>query len=225
MKELLESRSHRRVHKDVAKAAHKQEELLDKGKLSLASGMGKLSIIVSGAPDFKSSVKPQDQRKYFLEEAERLRDERLPEHQRVTIRQRAIPSDIKFELIDDEVTDMIFIGHGSIGVIWTDGGAGKFDWRNVAKTTKHLKQGKIEQRMCGNFPLDYNVPLGTFAVKSLGNVSAAPNVIVPDIHPNDNLFVPIYNDTDKVINQIDRLNNQYRGVAPTVARPESSVTP
>lgn len=225
MKEVFESRSHRKVHKDVAKAAHKREELLDKGKLSLPSGMGKLSIIVSCAPDFKSLVNPEDQRKYFLEEAERLRDERLPEHQRVTIRQRAIPSDIKFELIDDEVTDMIFIGHGSIGVIWTDGGAGKFDWRNVAKSTKHLKQGKIEQRMCGNFPLEYNVPLGTFAVKSLSNVIAAPNVVVPDIHPNDNLFVPIYNETDEAIHQIDHLNDQYRGVTPTVTKPDSSVTP
>ena len=214
MKEMLAKRSLPRTLKDVDKAALKREKLLETGELSLPSKVGKLSIVVSTAPDFKSRLTSEEQRYYFLEEAEIIKEQRAGQYGGIVIRPRAVSNDIKIEFADNEVSDIIFIGHGSIGAIWADGNGGKFDWRQVSKATTHLKQGKIEQRMCGNFPLDYDVPLGTFAVESLRNIIAAPNIAVPDAHPPDSLFQEIFNDTDGVRYQINALNERYGSEPP-----------
>lgn len=222
MKEIVDSRSLKRTHKRIAKAAARRDDLLEKGKLSLPSGQGILSIIVSGDADHKTNLSPAAQHKHFMEEAERLRAERQSQHQHVNIQPRAVALDIGFDLADKEVTDIIMIGHGSIGALWLDGGKGKLDWEKVVKKTAFLKRGKFEQRMCGNFPLDYNVPLGTFAVESLSSVIASPNIIVPNIHPDDSLFIPIYNDVDGLRQQIGALNDKYNGVQPLVVGPHTT---
>ncbi|MCA9333731.1 hypothetical protein KC963_01670 [Candidatus Saccharibacteria bacterium] len=222
MKEVPESRSLKRTHKKLAKAAAHREDLLAKGKLSLPSGEGILSIIVSGAPDHKTNLSPEAQHMHFMEEAERIKGDREPQHQEVRIRPRAVPLDIKMELADPEVTDVVMIGHGSIGALWADGRGGKFDWEQVARNTDYLKQGSFEQRMCGNFPLAYNVPLGTFALSTLSKLTAAPNIVVPNIHPDDDLFVPVYNDVDGVRQQIHALNEKHSSVPPLVVGPHTT---
>ena len=217
MKEIIASRSLKRTQNHIAKASLRRQDLLDKQKLSLPSGDGVLSIIVSKSADQKATTIPEEQYKAFIEEAERLAHEREQSHQEVRIRPFAVPLDIKMELASPEVTDVIMIGHGSIGCLWTDGG-GYLGWKEVAKATNYLKQGRIEQRMCGSFPLQYNIPLGTFAVTSLSNVWAAPNLVVPDVNPADELFRPIYNDSDGVRKQIEALNEAYGDVEPVEAR-------
>lgn len=217
MKEKSSSRSIQRAQKRVAKAVERREDLLDRGKLSLSSGQGVLSIIVSGAPDYKTKMTPEQQYSCFREEAERLSADRAKEHQAVRIIPRAFPMDIKMELANEEVTDITLIGHGSIGDFWVDGRNKHFGWGDISKAASHLKQGVFEQRTCGNFPLSYNVPLGTFAVASLGNLRAAPNIIVPNNNPPENLFRPVFNDVDGLRQQIEALNQQYTGTHPVGA--------
>lgn len=208
MKESLNRRSLKRTHKQLAKAVEQRDRLIDKERLSLPSGEGILSIIVSKSPSFKTNLTADEQYSAFMDEAEDLKELNEYAHQEVRIRQRAIPTDIKMEFADPEVTDIMMIGHGSIGTLWVDDG-GKLGWRDIAKSAKYLKQGTIEQRMCGNFPLEFNVPLATFAAASLDKIFAAPNVVVPDINPPENIFIPIYNNQTDLLTQINDLNSQY----------------
>ena len=222
------SRSHRRLLKDIDKAAEKRLHLLDEQKFSLPSGEGKLAIIVSRVPDYRTkNVSAEQQHKAFLEEAYRLQQQRLSDHQEVMIRPIAVVGDMKFDFGDPEVTDIIMIGHGCISSMWADGGR-YFDWHDAAKATSFLKQGKIEQRMCGNLPSKksktnelgilateelphkYSVPLGTFAVRELVNVTAATGMSIPDVDPSDELFRPIFSATHiSVPEQIQVFNETY----------------
>lgn len=231
-----EPRSHRRLVSAIERQAVAREKKLAAGKLSLPSGEGILAIIVSNQPDSNSPTPDDRQRQAFHNEAERLQEQRRTAHQEVVIRRRAVARDIKFDLTDPEITDVIMIGHGSIGCLWTEKN-GRLDWHMVAKATSALKQGKIEQRMCGGFRKqraeygatreeriyqNYSVPLGTFAVSNLGNLLAAPNVIVPDVNPPDALFKPVFADEQDVVAQIAALNEQHAAKPATVWRPESA---
>lgn len=221
-------RSHNRLLKDIKKASDRREKQLQDGRLSLPSGAGMLAIIASNAPDFRSKLSPEQQMKAFMEEAEMLQAERTFQHQQVKIRRRAVVQDLRLDFADPEVTDIILTGHGSISALWAAGGK-NFDWRIVSKATSYLKQGRIEQRMCGNFPSEkiqidgetketlphkYSVPLGTFAVSRLSNVIAAPGMHIPDEYPPSDLFRPVFNDEVGAPEQIQALNERY-GNLPT----------
>lgn len=219
MKEALKSRSQRKLNSQIIRAAERRECLLEAGRLSLESGLGQLVIIVSQAPSYKAITQytPKQQWRHFMNEAERLAQERTDDHQDVLIRPKAVIGDMKLDFANPEVTDLILIGHGSIDSLWVDGSNKYFSWHQAAKTTTDLKQGKIEQRMCGNFPLGYNVALGTFAVSRLTNVIAAPGTIVPDFNPSDELFQPVYgSDELDPTEQIAALNSAYAGKQPVV---------
>jgi len=169
-------------------------------------------------------VKRVDHQSTFLEEAERLREERRTRHQHVDIRSRALAQDMAFDFADPEVTDIILIGHGNISSLWTDNDK-YFDRQDAAKAVRHLKQGMVEQRMCGNFadrpeevakPNDerqprFRVPLGTFVVCEPANVLAAVNKVVPDVNPPDELFQPVYANGQPLLPQIYALNEQFAG--------------
>lgn len=202
------SRSHRRLIKDIAKASERRQRLLDEGRLSLPRGAGKLAIIVSRFPDHNNAdLTPEQQYRAFLEEADRLRQQRSQEHQEVVVRSLSVAGDMKIDFGDPEVTDITLVGHGTISFIRTDEGK-YFDWHTAAKATSYLKQGRIEQRMCGNLlaprdrnsyegtseglPHRYSVPLGTFAVSNLAHVIAAANMEIPNIDPADDLFRPVF---------------------------------
>lgn len=146
------SRSERRLYRDIETASQRRQTLLDDGKLSLASGAGKLVIFVSSAPAFGAAhLEPREQHRAFLKEAYILKEIKASQHQEAVVRPKAVITDIKLDFADPEVTDITLIGHGCISSVWTEGGK-NFDWRSASKATGYLKQGKIEQRMCGNLP-------------------------------------------------------------------------
>ena len=237
MKEILKSKSHKRLLKDIERASEARDKKLERGRISLPSGEGILSIIVSHAPDYVSRISPEGQRKAFLEEAEKIREERAGDHDQILIRRRAVPIDMKLDFADERVTDIVLIGHGSLSSMWAEGGK-NFDWRMAAKSTDRLKTGKIEQRMCGNLPSkkevidgqvkeilphQYTVPLGTFAVTSLDNVIAATGKKIPDICPPDELFEPVFADNGSPIDLIRELNDKFMH-EPTVIVPDERTT-
>jgi hypothetical protein len=229
MEEVQVSRSQKRLIKDIAKLSERRERLLDKGKLSLPSGEGLLAIIVSRVPDYHSELSPREQHKAFLEEAERIGQERSKDHHAVAVRPMPATASMRMDFADPEITDIILIGHGSIGCLWVDGGR-YFDWHMAAKAAHTLKQGRIEQRMCGNLPPKtgktrdmkaesiphkYSVALGTFAVSNLGNVLAAAGREVSEINPPDELFQPIYTSHGTAPEEIEAFNQMY-GEQPTI---------
>lgn len=78
--------------------------------------------------------------------------------------------------------------------------------------------------MCGNLPSKkviingqeteelphrYSVPLGTFAVSNLTNITAAVGLKIPDVNPQDALFKPIFTASDGALEQIQAFNEQY----------------
>lgn len=230
MSKLL-SRSEQRLLKRIDKASARREALLQDGKLSLPSGLGKLAIIVSRSPDDGAGrLAPKEQHMAFLKEADDLKEHRQGLHQEVVVRPIAVMEDMKLDFADPEVTDIMLIGHGSINAMWTDGGR-SFDWEVASKAASYLKQGKIEQRMCGNLPSKklqfssgkyveelphgYSVPLGTFAVSDLRNVIAAPGIVVPDMNPSSELFMPIFSADTNAAKQVADFNAEF-GNTPSV---------
>lgn len=213
----MSTRSEKRFAKDVEKLVETREQYLELGKLSLKSGEGKLVIVVSTSPDKRDTDHtPAEQKKIFLEEGERLQALRAPKHQDTVMRPRAFSEDIRMDMNDPEVTDMIFIGHGSIGNFWTDGRKRNFDWLDVAKNARgilhnsaHLKQGAIEQRMCGDFPME-TVPFGTAIVSDLRNLHAATGMRIDVDHPSEDLFKPVYAANDDLAIQIADLNHTFK---------------
>ena len=204
------SSNYDRVVRQINGASKKRQELLDAGRLSLPRGAGKLAILVAQDPTISHTTSGFKLRQAFLAEAERLREERLGDNQDVVVRRHVTPSLIKHELIDPEVTDMVLIGHGSIGSFQCDGSGNNFDWYGVSRAVTHLKQGNFEQRMCGSFPVGkYAVPMGTFAVADLTNVVAAAGRKVDDINPDEALFQPVFTEPDGPIQQIRQLNIMY----------------
>jgi hypothetical protein len=207
-KEALERRSVKKIRRVVRKEQQRRDRLLDEGKLSLPRGTGKLIIVASPAADFRLKLSPEKQHEIFCEEAERLAEERAAQHDTVEIRRKAIMGDINIDLADPEVTDIALIGHGTISDFWANHGR-HFNWLDAAKATRsHLKQGVVEQRMCGNFSTRtrYSVPLGTFAVSNLENVVAALGQKLPEHDPPEELFRPIYDNSRDLLEQVDQMN-------------------
>lgn len=208
------SRGGRRIRREALVAADSWQRKREAGRLSLPSGMGKLAIFPSNYTTSKSNVSEKDQRDGFRVEAEMLAEQRLGQHQEVQVHQAAYNGQIKAALRDPEVTDIIVIGHGSIGCFWADGFTKNFNWKDVAGATGSLKQGRFEQRTCGSFRTAYNVPLGTFAVSQLENVIAAPGKNLPDLGVQDSAFVPVFQPGAETANDvIDRLNSLHDSYA------------
>ncbi len=220
-------RSIRKFHTRLEHAVVDRQQMLDKEQLSLESGLGKLVIVVSRQGNFASSVSRSEQINAFEEEAEMLRDSRQGHHQDIIVRHQSVVGDLVLDLQDPEVTDLVLIGNGSIADFWAAGGK-HFDWLTVAKKAKHLKQGKIEQRVCGHFPLKTSVPLGTFALRDQTQLIAPTGQLIPDVHPAGELFSPVYtkpnNDSADILALIDEHHNPSAGIfrgSTSVLRPAS----
>lgn len=192
-------RSQRRFNVNLARYVAEHITKLDEEKLSLPSHLGKLVITVSNAPDHKGGLTPEEQRKAFMEEAEQIAEKRSGQHSEVVIKRKTVARELSMDIADQEVSDLVLIGHGNIGDMWTDEG-GHFGAFDVAKSTRHLKQGSIEQRICGHFPLRTSVPLGTFALRDQRKLIAPLGEVIDDIDPDESLFVPVY---DKALNTAD----------------------
>ncbi len=209
------SKSTKRFNKNLAKLDDQRNRLLEEGKFSLASGMGKLVIIASKSVDYESNYSPDKQVELFIEEGEQLQEQLRPYHADVVLRKSALYDDIISHVHDKEVSDMIFIGHGSIGAFWLEGDT-KLGWQDLAHenkeslmgTDRHLKLGQIVQRVCGNFPVR-SVPLGTPVVADLMNVIAPLGKAIPDAHPDESLFRPVYTHNGDMVSQVHAMNERF----------------
>jgi hypothetical protein len=218
-------------------ATELREALLHNGALSLPSGQGKLAIIASMHLSGYPTPSEAEQKRAFIEEADKLEEERRGQHQTVVKKPRCRLADLKEVLADDEVTDIILIGNGWLDRIYRDSGE-HFDWRQVSQQTRKLKQGKFEQRMCGTFlphrgnrvassdyvelPHKLTVPLGTFAVSRLEHVIAAPNIILPTFDPPEEHFVPVFDGIGSPLEEINKLNDAF-SFMPTLDLSETEV--
>ena len=200
-------RSEKRFHKELTKAVSLHGDRLANKKLSLPSGLGKLVIVVSNAPDYRSSLPSATQKEVFNDEADLLAEEYRSRHQEVQIKRIANAQDLKMDLADREVTDLTLIGHGSIGDFWMDDG-GHFGWQDVSESTKYLKQGKIFQRVCGHYALEKSVATGTFGESDQRNVIAPVGLKIPDMNPDENLFVPVYQQASNTVGDILKLTKE-----------------
>ncbi len=201
-------RSQKRFEKNVKKAVDAREELLQKNKLSVARGAGKLVIVVAGRADWNSGVSEEDQKKAFHEEADMLAEKSQPMHEKVEVVRKSNSLDLEMHLRDKEVSDLVLIGHGSIGDFWTDDG-GHFGWKDFSNNMNHLKQGNIVQRVCGHYALSTSVALGTFNVSDQRNVIAPVGKMIPDINPDESLFVPVYEKAHNTVEDILELTRKY----------------
>jgi hypothetical protein len=112
------------------------------------------------------------------------------------------------DISDPEVSDLVLIGHGHIGDLGTDEG-NHFSAFDVAKSAKYLKQGKIEQRICGHFRTPFSVPLGTFALADQRNLIAPLGYKIDDINPDESLFVAVYEQAQNSADDIRTLIDAY----------------
>lgn len=174
---------------------------------SLTPELGQLAIVVSTATAFDTGegTTRDEQKKIFQAEADVVYESDLvKQYDDAQITRTAHREDIKRKLQDPDIAGMVLIGHGDIGSFWLDGGGERLRWHDVAKAAGCLKLGHFVQRMCGHYPRDISktpftdiptLPLGTFAVVDQRNVIAAHGLAIPDEHPDETLFKPVYSDS------------------------------
>lgn len=226
------TRSEKRFTRDLNQLNETRNRLIDEGRFSLEQGLGRLVIIVSTDPDYnfirdwaaegkKYTHRDVDdyvsyQKRAFIEEGEKLTEayRRNKTHQEVNLKTAAYSKDIELDIQDPEVTDMILIGHGSIGCFRLNGG-GNLDWKDLANMNRrrllnkgHLKQGNFIQRTCGTFS-KLTVPLGASVALDLTLVIAPAGETVADVHPDEQLFKPVFSSNENFIDQVIDLNTRF----------------
>lgn len=98
-------------------------------------------------------------------------------------------------LLDEAISDVVLIGHGSLSSIYLDSGE-LYDWQDVSRATTHLKKGVFMQRFCGNNLRTTSIPLGLFSVSSHSNVIAPlDRSFDPDDDPSDEYLLQRITDT------------------------------
>ncbi len=185
------SKNQRRFASRLGHEVKEHERKLLNAHVSVQSRVGKLAIIVSNRVFKYGEYDARTQREAFHDEADEIAELRSGCYGGIEIRRAAKAPEIARDLGDKEVSDMIFIGHGSISGIWLDTGQ-TLRWRNVAKHTRYLKQGRIEQRMCGHFSDYDSVPMGTFALLDQRGLIAPVGAEIDDVDPDETLFRPVY---------------------------------
>ncbi len=198
----------RRFNSRLRRAVKEHDKKLDNGDVSLPSRIGKLVIVVSNRVFKYSQYTAEVQRDAFHEEADAIADLREGYYGGVEIRRSAIGLDIVQDLEDREVSDMIMIGHGAIDCFWLDSG-GSLRWRAVAQHARYLKQGRIEQRMCGHFNSFDAVPMGTFALQDQQKLVATVGETIDDVVPDESLFRSVYHKSQNSADDINALIKQY----------------
>lgn len=198
----------RKLFSRLDRAVKQHEARLHDGKISLPAELGKLVIVVSNNFVTGGQIPVDTQRKAFHDEADELAERHRREYADVEIRRKAIRHEIGFDLADKEVSGMVLIGHGNIGDFWLDDmDNSHLDWRNVAKHSRHVMQGRFEQRMCGHFIGIHSVPLGTFAVADQRRVIAPVGIQIDDVDPDESVFQPVYgqpfNSTEDIRGLVD----------------------
>ena len=194
----------------LEKYSDRRQRLLEAGKLSLPSHEGCHMVIVSPAADYNSSLTPEQQKTVFLTEGERIAEEltRLKRFGGVTLTRTVNDTEFGMAIKDPEVSDITLIGHGSISALMMPQGV-SYDWQDVARAANtNLKQGVFMQRTCGNV-YKRRVPLATFMMADMTNYYGAIGVSVPEEHPSDELFVPLYTEATVAAHGLVTLMNQH----------------
>ncbi len=174
----------------------KYESLKKAGEVSRPLSERSVAIIVGRGLELRNtSLYPSedyhDENLDLKREAERLAA-RLTERQSgVTIVTVPRKSEVSSIVKDPTVTDLIFLGHGTLGsfdLSLSD----KLCWPDLARYTDHLKQGTVVQRTCAPFTRPVNVPLGTFAVNDHRHVVAAPGQVFTELEAMDDALQPVF---------------------------------
>lgn len=186
---------------------------MDRGKFSLPSEMGQLAIHVSMAINDRPGLSGKEQQAAFIEEGEALKESfsNSGHFSEVKLYRSTNSGAIDMDIQDMEVSSIITIGHGCLGDLWLPN-SGHYNWRRVAeKSRNHLKRGFILQRTCGNVSNDVlTVPWGTFALADQSKLLAAAGQAIPDVHPNEELFRPVFKKPRSEADEIIAVTNSFR---------------
>lgn len=177
------------------RARLKWRELEKSGAFSMPERIGKTAIIVSTSHVRDISDESRQEIEIFKREARHLADTERARNRRVEVISTMSAMAITEVMQDPEFSTIVTIGHGSLSYLYIDNGKkddskrnNRYDWRDVARDSTHLKTGFFVQRHCGNPVRHLSVPLGTFGLAQPNNILAPVNEgFLPDSLP-DSIF-------------------------------------
>lgn len=150
----------------------------DRDRRSLSPELGGVAILCSTAGPRSSSEKPDlaglQEAEIFLREAVQISEQAKATGNEVRIFVDARAEDFADVLSDTRYSDVVTIGHGSLGTFWVKGldTPELLDWQDVALYADHLKTGSFVQRHCGNISRYLSVPFGMFCMTEHSSVIA-----------------------------------------------------
>ncbi len=154
------------------KRAHKKWlGLRESGKLSAPEGTH-YGIVVSSDWDRKTENHKKKNHLEYVAEAEEQADRLRADNREVTIGIARTGQDLAKIVGNRAISDLFFIGDGTLSNFWFPGKNKSFTWWNMSRSMDHLKNGYVIQRHCGVRWSALNVALGTFAVRDMRNVLA-----------------------------------------------------
>jgi len=127
-------------------------------------------------------------------------------------------ADVDEILRNPAVSDICLIGEGSLGNLYITTekevkNSGKaYDWKKVAKTADHLKQGGIYQRFC-SVSNNSDVPWGLFAAQRPSGVWVSRETyFVPETVHNraDQGLIPVTARTELTLDVIEAIREKSR---------------
>lgn len=201
--------SHATFRRRLEEAHAHHNALLQAQKLSLEPHLGQLAILVSSWTRDDIPMSPEAQQNAMDEAAEYLQERAQQEgvYSDIDIRRHASKATLLETIEDDEVAGITLVGHGNISTFHTTD-ASSLKWFTAAAHTDHLKQGGIEQRMCGRV-YKGEATLGTFLVADQRNILAAPGINIGDLVDDEELFVPVYDKSQNTPDEIQALHERY----------------
>jgi|GEM_PF-1720321 len=206
--------SHATFRDRLHTAYEHHDALLQAQKLSVEPRLGQLAILVSSWTRDDIPMSPEAQRGAMEEAAEYLAERAQQEgvydaqqegvYDDIDIRHHATKATLLDAIEDDEVAGITLVGHGNISTFHT-ADASSLKWFTAAAHTDHLKQGGIEQRMCGRV-YKGEAALGTFLVADQRNILAAAGTNVGDLVDDEEFFVPVYQKPQNTPDEIQAQN-------------------
>lgn len=169
------------------KSVNKWDDLHERGAYSVEQSVGFVGVIVATFP-FNSTFNLDEG--LSAEKIAKLKDKRDHEVFKIEgseicrrLGNKGIRSVLALDASADDTTDLIrdpmvsdliFIGNGSISDLFIRGAKNNlFDWYRAAQASSHLKTGRITQRQCGIIRRRLPVPLGTFMASNVTEIRAA----------------------------------------------------
>lgn len=184
-------------------AYQKWNELYEKRRFSVAPHFGKIAIICSFLTDYDGVLGGQKdiaEIEAFAAEAYALKAQAEENQRRAEVFEDATADTVKTVLRDEEISDIITIGHGALAYLYmpserrrssplrfsersytepnpVEQPGNRFDWFDVSQAATHLKTGSFTQRHCGHAVRELSVPLGLFAITDPSKVIVPLNTV------------------------------------------------